>query len=329
MEPGPLHFKLDLTQLRAAEARATSQMELRSVRAQISAAEASLDELQQQQPLAAQSSRNEDDNEAPRASGNWLTAVLLFLSFAVGLGAVLYSDHILRFRSDRDTSAATAVKPSGDRVYTQAELKKYVGTKAGGDPRIFMAILGEVFDVSSGAAYYAHGEGYAGFAGRDATAAFLSGDFTPAGLHDDLAGLAPTQIVDLYSWRDNTYVTKYIPMGVVVGRFYDAQGEPTAELVMVRELAKKGEAEKLRLSTQRARFVGCNSKWTQADGKTLWCHEPLVVRHQVLVDGAGKETLRCVCASGAPGTEGVQLHPECPDPKSSTCRLPTGGMNDS
>ena len=60
----------DLTQLRAAEARATSQMELRSVRAQISAAEASLDELQQLQPLSQRRGRVTEAT----SPGYWLNA---------------------------------------------------------------------------------------------------------------------------------------------------------------------------------------------------------------------------------------------------------------
>ena len=206
------------------------------------------------------------------------------------------------------------------RVYTPEELKRYVGTKAGGDARIFLAILGEVFDVSAGSGYYAAGEGYAGFAGRDASAAFLSGDFTPAGLHDDLAGLTPVQLVEMFNWRDSTYITKYIPMGVVEGRFYGADGAPTAELLHVRKMVKVGIAEKERLAAQRKLYVGCNSKWTQEDGKTLWCHEPLLVRHQRLVDGEGKETLRCVCADAT--AEGVQPHLHCAD--TSECKLPKG-----
>jgi hypothetical protein len=37
--------------------------------------------------------------------------------------------------------------------------------------------LGTVYDVSAGATYYGKGTGYSHFAGRDGTAAFVTGDF--------------------------------------------------------------------------------------------------------------------------------------------------------
>lgn len=41
-----------------------------------------------------------------------------------------------------------------------------------------LSILGEVFDVSKGAKHYGRGGGYQGFTGRDASRAFVTGDFT-------------------------------------------------------------------------------------------------------------------------------------------------------
>ena len=258
-----------------------------------------------------------DKAAAPQGGGLRVGAVLALL---VSAG--------MAWQWRRVAPTAPAVPPpryaadGNTRVYSREELKRYVGTKAGGDPRIFLAILGEVFDVSAGAGFYGAGEGYAGFAGRDASAAFLSGDFTPAGLHDDLAGLTPVQLVEMFNWRDSTYIAKYIPMGVVEGCFYGADGAPTVELLHVRKMVKVGVAEKERLAVQRKLYNGCNSKWTQEHGKTLWCHEPLIVRHQRLVDGEGKETLRCVCAVATAEGGGVQPHPECDD--TSECKLPKG-----
>ena len=40
------------------------------------------------------------------------------------------------------------------------------------------SILGKVFDVSKGAKHYGKGGAYRGFTGRDASRAFVSGDFT-------------------------------------------------------------------------------------------------------------------------------------------------------
>ena len=61
----------------------------------------------------------------------------------------------------------------GPRVFTKAELAKYVDTSRG----LKVAICGQVFDVSSGAEFYAKGAGYGFFAGRDASLAFATGNF--------------------------------------------------------------------------------------------------------------------------------------------------------
>ena len=62
---------------------------------------------------------------------------------------------------------------AGPRVFTKEELAKYVDTSKG----LKVAICGQVFDVSSGAEFYAKGAGYGFFAGRDASLAFATGNF--------------------------------------------------------------------------------------------------------------------------------------------------------
>ena len=61
----------------------------------------------------------------------------------------------------------------GPRVFTKAELAKYVDEKRG----LKVAICGQVFDVTKGAEFYAKGAGYGFFAGRDASLAFATGNF--------------------------------------------------------------------------------------------------------------------------------------------------------
>ena len=63
-----------------------------------------------------------------------------------------------------------------------------------GEWQLLLAVLGEVFDVSKGAKHYAPGMGYSFFTGRDGSRAFVTGDFTEAGLVDDLTGLSPTDV---------------------------------------------------------------------------------------------------------------------------------------
>ena len=64
-------------------------------------------------------------------------------------------------------------RETGPRVFTKAELAQYVDTSRG----LKVAICGQVFDVSTGAEFYAKGAGYGFFAGRDASLAFATGNF--------------------------------------------------------------------------------------------------------------------------------------------------------
>lgn len=49
-------------------------------------------------------------------------------------------------------------------------------------------------------------------AGRDATRAFASGDFSPAGLVDSVSGLSPSELLSIHSWL-SFYSDNYEPVG--------------------------------------------------------------------------------------------------------------------
>ncbi|KAM3661135.1 neuferricin isoform 2-T2 [Ammospiza maritima maritima] len=91
------------------------------------------------------------------------------------------------------------------RLLSAAELRRYRG--APGEPGLYLALLGRVFNVERGRKHYGPGGAYSGFAGRDATRAFASGDFSPAGLVDSVSGLSPAELLSIHSWlsfyRDN------------------------------------------------------------------------------------------------------------------------------
>ncbi|RKP27413.1 cytochrome b5-like heme/steroid binding domain-containing protein, partial [Syncephalis pseudoplumigaleata] len=85
------------------------------------------------------------------------------------------------------------------RVFTEDDLRKYTGE----DPSlpIYIAINGEVFDVTEGRGYYGPGGGYHFFAGRDAARAYITGCFDTHLTHD-LRGLSGAQIKQLDGWID-------------------------------------------------------------------------------------------------------------------------------
>ena len=86
----------------------------------------------------------------------------------------------------------------GPRVFTKAELAKYVDTARG----LKVAICGQVFDVTKGAEFYAKGAGYGFFAGKDASLAFATGNFK-TNLTDNVGAPASffARRVDGVPWR--------------------------------------------------------------------------------------------------------------------------------
>jgi predicted heme/steroid binding protein len=81
---------------------------------------------------------------------------------------------------------------------TAEELKKYDGSE--GSPGLYLAILGEIFDVSAGKEHYQPGGGYSFFTAKDGSRAFVSGKFSEDGLTDNLEGLSHQDYLGLDDW---------------------------------------------------------------------------------------------------------------------------------
>lgn len=158
-----------------------------------------------------------------------------------------------------------AHETGGERVFTPGELASFDGTQ--GRP-IYLAILGTVYDVSSGAQHYARGKSYAHMAGRDATRSFGVGQAGGAGLTDDTAGLSDAELQGVWEWHGffATHTEGYVRLGRVAGRWFDAAGRPLAEFPSKR-LARAAEDE----AARRQRLPECNSRWSQAEGSEVWC----------------------------------------------------------
>ncbi|KAF1562185.1 UNVERIFIED_CONTAM: Neuferricin, partial [Eudyptes robustus] len=79
--------------------------------------------------------------------------------------------------------------------YTPDQLALFDGSRE--SQPVYLAILGRVYDVEKGRKHYSAGGGYHFFAGKDATRAFITGDFTPKGLIDDVTGLSDQELLSL------------------------------------------------------------------------------------------------------------------------------------
>ncbi|CAJ0942444.1 unnamed protein product, partial [Mesorhabditis belari] len=153
-------------------------------------------------------------------------------------------------------------------VFTPEQLLLFDGTRA--SRPVYLAILGRVYDVDKGKKHYGKGGGYSFFAGKDGSRAFVSGDFTPNGLIDDLSGLGHDDLLGIRDWV-SFYEKDYTLIGVVTGRYYDAQGNPTDELkdVLARmEVAAQWRAQK---AAENEVFPPCNSEWKKESGGRMWC----------------------------------------------------------
>uniref|UniRef100_A0A8C9MNZ4 Cytochrome b5 domain containing 2 n=1 Tax=Serinus canaria TaxID=9135 RepID=A0A8C9MNZ4_SERCA len=107
-------------------------------------------------------------------------------------------------------------------------------------------------------------------AGRDATRAFASGDFSPAGLVDSVSGLSPAELLSIHSWL-SFYSDNYEPVGKLVGRFYDENGAPTEALREVEAAIEEALKLQAESDQKEQQFPPCNSEWSSAKGTRFWC----------------------------------------------------------
>ncbi|ORX91782.1 cytochrome b5 [Basidiobolus meristosporus CBS 931.73] len=89
--------------------------------------------------------------------------------------------------------------PRKKLLLSEAELSRYNGE----DPNlpIYIALDGEVYDVTAGGGFYTKGGSYGFFSGRDAARAFVTGCFETHLTHD-LRGLSKEQLKGLQGWKE-------------------------------------------------------------------------------------------------------------------------------
>jgi membrane-associated progesterone receptor component len=136
---------------------------------------------------------------------------LLLLSLALYL---LYT----RLRPTPPASLSPANPAVVFQNFTPKALQKYNGTD---DPRVYIAVAGGVFDVTSGAGFYGPGGSYSNFAGRDASRGLALGSFdddvlpSVDGPLDDLKDLTAGEKETLSGWVEH-FRRKYMLVGKLV-----------------------------------------------------------------------------------------------------------------
>ncbi|CAM8955896.1 unnamed protein product [Rhodiola kirilowii] len=236
------------------------------------------------------------------------TLKYLFTTAAISIAVVAV---VVRYRPESQPK---------ERMFSAEELSLYNGT----DERvpILLATIGSVFDVTKGKSHYGVGGGYHHFAGRDASRAFVSGNFTGDGLTDSLRGLSSSEVKSVVDWR-GFYFRTYRYVGKLVGRYYDSQGNPTKYLKSAEAKAAKGARLLEKQKKEEAKQTSCNSKWSQQDGGEVWCdsgHPRLVQRpHEIAL--TGRMSKQCVCLKEHELDQpGLEIYSGC-DYLATSCRV--------
>ena len=144
------------------------------------------------------------------------------------------------------------------RVVTKDELGERNGHN--GDS-IWIGILGEVYDVSSGERFYGKDGPYRIFAGRDGSVCFMTGVFTEEEAAKSVTILSKDQLLGLDNWRQS-YVDNeaYAFVGVLDGELYDGTGSPTPLLQQVRRDIQEASVEAERKEAERLARVANRKK---------------------------------------------------------------------
>jgi predicted heme/steroid binding protein len=153
-------------------------------------------------------------------------------------------------------------------VLTKEQLALFDGSRP--SKPIYLAILGKIYDVSKGKKHYAPGGGYHFFSGKDATRAFVTGDFSEAGLIDDLGDMSEQELLGILDWI-KFYEKDYKVVAIVEGIYYTNDGKPTERLEEVKKQLEKAVEWKEKQVKETEVFPPCNSEWHKDSGGRVWC----------------------------------------------------------
>eukprot|EP01084_Bolivina_argentea_P243794 408595_1 len=154
------------------------------------------------------------------------------------------------------------------KMFTAEELSQYDGVK---NEKIYLAVIGEVFDVTKGKNYYGpDAGGYSGFSAKDGSRAFAIGGFTEKELIPDITDLNPGQVISIYDWA-TFYRKDYIPVGKLIGFYYDEDGKPKDSRKKVEELILAGYLDKKKQEDMGKKYPRCNSQSGTKVRNRVWC----------------------------------------------------------
>jgi predicted heme/steroid binding protein len=208
----------------------------------------------------------------------------------------------------------------GVRVFSAEELAKFDG-KSGSHRPIYVAYLGEVFDVSKGRKHYGAEGGYSFFAGKDGARAYATGEFNEKGLVPEVIDLGYSQLYSILDWRKFFREHKeYFKVGVLDGLYYDKHGKPTAMYYKLEKTFRAVLDWKKEEENEKKKHPSCNSRASKQE-RVIWCNEGVPRQVTRQVPGSNPQ-VSCACYSveEALADASLKAYEDC-DPKSSRCDL--------
>ncbi|CAG9817285.1 unnamed protein product [Phaedon cochleariae] len=178
-------------------------------------------------------------------------------TFAAIFGSLLFT----HYRSSTSTDS------NRNRLFTNDELKLYNGVDK---PELYLAILGNVFDVSKGAKHYGPNQQYNVFVGCDASRSFVTGKFSKDDISEEVSDLTPQDLRSINHWH-KFYQKDYAYVGKLIGRYFDESGNVTPYGEIVKKLIEDAELVRNEENEEKRQFPPCNVEWNAAQGSRVWC----------------------------------------------------------
>ena len=127
--------------------------------------------------------------------------------------------------------------------------------------------------------------------------------------------MTPEQLAEAVRWREFYRSHKeYRQVGRVIGRFYDADGDPSPQLILAETQAERFTASQAGGGPAGQQNPLCNVSWSRAKGGWVHCGEGRWPRRVLVpVAQSGGEALqeRCQCLEGSGVSEAARLYPGC------------------
>ncbi|KAF5308723.1 hypothetical protein FQR65_LT06084 [Abscondita terminalis] len=153
------------------------------------------------------------------------------------------------------------------KSFELCELQQFNGVTK---PELYLAILGNVFDVTEGRKHYGAEGSYNIFVGRDSSRSFITGKFDAADASDDVSGLSKSDLLSLNNWI-SFYTNEYKKVGKLIGKYYDKSGSETQYCKEIKEIIEEALRDKEKDAMQKYRFPPCNIEWDIQRGSKVWC----------------------------------------------------------